>query len=273
MGRKAETQNGWLLGRLLPDVVEAARAIMALRSGGLWVEEKPDGSPVTEADRQAETILVGALDRVAPGIPVLAEEGIASGGRPVPGHEFFLVDPLDGTRGFVAGRDDFTINIGLVRHGRPVFGLVFAPARGELFATDCENRAIEARIDLRQGAPSLDDLDGHPIRARLPSPDGLSALVSRMEVGAAYVTRLQELGITTKFALSSAIKFCLLARGDADIYPRFGPTCEWDTAAGEAILVAAGGRVTDFAGGALDYGRADRGFLNPSFIARGGGAA
>lgn len=254
---------------LLSAVLEAGRAILQTRCDGLAIDRKSDGSPVTEADRRAEAILERALHRLAPRIPVIAEESAAQARAPRAARQMFLVDPLDGTRGYAAGRDDFTINIGFISDGRPVAGLIYAPARGEVFATQGETCAIAARVDPGSKARTLRDLNPFPISARVPCPGGLVALTSRAEQAPAFHDRLSALGITESSGISSAIKFCLLARGDADIYPRFGPTCEWDTAAGEAILTAAGGSVRDLDGAPLTYGREHLAYLNPAFVARG----
>jgi 3'(2'),5'-bisphosphate nucleotidase len=254
---------------LLSAVLEAGRAILQMRCDGLAIDRKSDGSPVTEADRRAEAILERALHRLAPRIPVIAEESAAQARAPRAARQMFLVDPLDGTRGYAAGRDDFTINIGFISDGRPVAGLIYAPARGEVFATQGETCAIAARVDPGSTARTLRDLNPVSISARVPCPGGLVALTSRAEQTQAFRDRLSALGITESSGFSSAIKFCLLARGEADIYPRFGPTCEWDTAAGEAILTAAGGSVRDLDGAPLTYGREQSAYLNPAFVARG----
>ncbi len=258
-----------LAAAILPAVVEAARVILATRRSGLVVNRKSDNSPVTEADRRAEKILAGALHAIHPGIPVVGEESAAAGNTPAIGATFFLLDPLDGTRDYAAGHDDFTINIGLIDNGRPTFGLIYAPARHDLFITHAPRQATSARFDCEQTSPSLAELDLKPLHVRISSKSNITALVSRRESGPEFDDRLAALGVTNRTVASSALKFGLLARGEADIYPRFGPTCEWDTAAGQAIVEAAGGTVTALDGAPLVYGKTATKFLNGPFIARG----
>lgn len=258
-----------LAAAILPAVIEAARVILEMRRTGLVVDRKSDDSPVTEADRRAERILTHALRAIHPEIPVVGEESTSAGTAPSIGTTFFLLDPLDGTRDYAAGRDDFTINIGLIDGGQPTFGLIYAPARHDLFLTTAPGYAATTGFDAEQSAPTLADLDLHPLRVRTTPASNLNALVSRRESGPEFDDRLAALGVTHHTVASSALKFGLLARGDADIYPRFGPTCEWDTAAGQAIVESAGGTVTAFDGTPLVYGKATEKFLNGPFIARG----
>jgi 3'(2'), 5'-bisphosphate nucleotidase len=236
---------------------EAAAAIMAIRARGCAVEMKGDDTPVTEADRAAEALITAGLRQAAPDIPVVAEEEVASGRVCAPAALFWLVDPLDGTREFAAGRPDFTVNVGLVREGRAVVGAVAIPVTGELFG----------------GGPGLgawkEEAGGRrAIAARSVPGDGAVVLASRHYaddpriaafLGAHRVARLANLG--------SAVKFCRVAEGGADLYPRFGPTMEWDTAAPQAIVEAAGGSVRDAAGAPLRYGKP--GWMNPDFLCRG----
>lgn len=258
---------------LLPAVIEAGRVILQIRERGLIVDTKADHSPVTDADRLAEAILVAALKRIHPGVPVVAEESAAAGTAPEAEGSLFLVDPLDGTKDYCAGRDDFSINIGLIHQGRPAFGLIYGPARGELFVTTGPRRAVAARIEAQSRATTLAELGAMPISARRAAPGQVSALVSRSEAGPDFADRIAALGATRTTGMSSAIKFGLIARGDADLYPRFGPTCEWDTAAGHAIVEAAGGSVTNLDGSPMVYGKAASRYLNGSFVARGAPAA
>lgn len=254
---------------LLPPLVEASRVIMQVRENGLVVDRKSDDSPVTEADRRAEAILSAALQRSLEGVPIVAEESAAAGLTPKIEQTFVLLDPLDGTRDYAAGRSDFTVNIGLVDHGQPVFGLIYAPARSELFLTLAAGRAVEARLDLRAPPAAFSELVLTPLNAATGKAGHLRAVVSRRECGPEFDERLAGLGVVSRTPASSAVKFGLVARGDADVYPRFGPTCEWDTAAGQAIVEAAGGSVTGLHGEPLVYGKAGSGFLNGAFIARG----
>lgn len=254
---------------LLPPLVEASRVIMQTRESGLVVDHKTDDSPVTEADRRAEAILSAVLQSILDGVPVVAEESVAGGVTPKIGETFVLLDPLDGTRDYAAGRSDFTVNIGLIELGRPVFGLIYAPARSELFVTVANCRAVEAVLDWHNPPAALADLTLSPLRAAAGKPGHLRAVVSRRESGPEFDDRLARLGISAHTSASSALKFGLVARGDADIYPRFGPTSEWDTAAGQAIVEAAGGTVTGLDGEPLVYGKASAKFLNSAFVARG----
>jgi 3'(2'), 5'-bisphosphate nucleotidase len=258
-----------LAGALLPAVIEAAQVILQIRDAGFTVDRKSDDSPVTEADHRAEDILSAALRAIHPDIPVVAEESSASGSAPRIGSTFFLLDPLDGTRDYAAGRDDFSINVGLVDSGQPVFGLIYAPARRDFFLTLAPGEAMTATVDPASPPRSIAELGGRRIGVRRAAPGSLSALLSRSEIGSDFDDRLAALGVTTRTGISSAVKFGLVARGDADIYPRFGPTCEWDTAAGQAIVEAAGGTMTALDGSPMIYGKAASGFLNGSFVARG----
>jgi 3'(2'), 5'-bisphosphate nucleotidase len=260
-----------LAAGILPAVVHAARVILDTRRKGLVVDRKSDESPVTEADRRAEEILTSALTALCPAIPVVAEESTAAGDAPSIGTTFFLLDPLDGTRDYATGRDDFSINIGLIDNGRPVFGLIYAPAHQELFVTEAPGRAAWAKLDCEAPPRDLSSLGLTRLAVRAAPADGLSALVSRREAGPDFDEQLAALGVSERTGLSSALKFGRIARGDADIYPRFGPTCEWDTAAGHAIVEAAGGVVTALDGSPLIYGKAAKGFLNGPFVARSAG--
>jgi 3'(2'), 5'-bisphosphate nucleotidase len=263
------TSHAQLAEALLPDILEAARVILETRANGLIVDVKADRSPVTDADRRAEIILETALHRIMPAIPVIAEERTAAGHSPDAGSTFFLVDPLDGTKDYCAGRDDFSINIGMIDNGRAVFGMIYAPARGQFFATLAPGETAAAHLEASSRPAHLADLNPVRVGVRRGKMGELAALVSRSEAGPDYADRIAALGAAAKTGMSSAIKFCLLARGDADIYPRFGPTCEWDTAAGQAILESAGGSVTQLDGSPMIYGKAASRFLNGSFVARG----
>ncbi len=249
---------------MLDSLVEAARAagdaILRIRAAGFAVDHKRDASPVTAADHAAEDVLLAHLARRAPGIPVVAEEAVAAGVIPETGERFFLVDPLDGTREFVAGRDEFTVNVALVERGRAVLGVVHAPALGRCFAGDvAASRAFELRRSDDGSTRSL------PLRVRAPAPGRLVAVASRSHASPQTRGWLEAQGIAECVAIGSSLKFCLLAAGEADVYPRFGPTMEWDTAAGDAVLGAAGGVVLAPDGAPLRYGKP--GFRNTDFIA------
>jgi 3'(2'),5'-bisphosphate nucleotidase len=242
--------------------LEAGAKAMTIYAGPLAVEAKGDASPVTEADRLGEEIILAGLTALAPEIPVLAEEAASGGTFPALGREFFLVDPLDGTKEFITKTGEFTVNIALVRDGAPVLGVVYAPAMGKLYLGDADRGAWLRRV--RAGA------DPAPIRARRAPAAGLVAVASRSHRGPETDAFLSTLTITDFAAAGSSLKFCLIAEGLADVYPRLGRTMEWDTGAGQAVLEAAGGRVVEFGTEArLRYGKRERGFDNPHFIAWG----
>jgi len=247
--------------RLLDDLAEAAReageAILEVVRRGFDVEHKTDASPVTEADRSAELIILAALARAAPGMPVIAEEEVAAGRIPAHEDTYFLVDPLDGTKEFVRGGDDYTVNIGLIEKGVPRLGVVFAPATGRLHG-GCVG--VGAWLDEGRGR--------RPIRTR-PKGTELTAVASKSHLNQATIDYLEAaVGTCDYIAVGSSLKFCIVAEGQADIYPRASPTSEWDTAAGHAVLLAAGGVVDGPDGSALRYGK--KAFLNRGFVATSG---
>jgi len=252
-------------------MLAAGRIILEVRDQGAGHDIKVDGSPVTEADQRAEAILLAALHNAAPAVPVIAEEEAAKGNLPEVGRAFFLVDPLDGTKEFIRGGTDFTVNIGLVRDGAPVFGMIHTPASGRFHEGDISNGAWMADVDCRRNI-LFGAAEKTPIHVRRPDPARLIAVASRSHRTEATNTWLQDHGISETVAAGSSLKFCLLAEGKADVYPRHGPTMEWDTAAGHAILAAAGGRVENLDATPFLYGKRDqhRPFLNPGFIAYGG---
>ncbi len=247
--------------RLVDDVAEAARAaggaILEIARRGFDVESKRDSSPVTAADHAAELIILAALAQAAPGVPVIAEEEVAAGRIPAHDDLYFLVDPLDGTKEFVRGSDDYTVNIGLIENGAPKLGVVFAPATGRLHG-GCVGTGSWVEV----GSGRMQ------IRTR-PRGERLTAVASKSHLNQATVDYLQEaVGTCGYVALGSSLKFCLVAEGEADIYARGSPTSEWDTAAGHAVLLAAGGLVDGPDGTALRYGK--RAFLNRAFVATSG---
>lgn len=247
--------------RLLDDIAEAAReageAILDIVRRGFEVEAKRDSSPVTEADRAAELIILGALARAAPGVPVIAEEEVAAGRIPTHDRTFFLVDPLDGTKEFVRGGDDYTVNIGLIEEGSPTLGVVFAPATRRLHG-GCVG--MSAWVDDNHGR--------RDIRTR-PRGDQLTAVASKSHLNQATIDYLGDaVGNCGYVAVGSSLKFCIVAEGAADIYPRASPTSEWDTAGGHAVLLAAGGLVDAPDGSPLRYGKPA--FLNRAFVATSG---
>ena len=253
---------------LLPVAYEAGQEILRVRRAGARVEWKTDSSPVTEADRAAEVVIAAGLARLAPGVPVVAEEAVSAGRLPEAGAEFFLVDPLDGTREFVRGGNDFTVNIGLIRDGAPVLGVILLPESGKLFWGVGGAGAWRARF--ADGAV----VERQPIRVR-PAPQGSIAVVAsrshRTPETDAYIARYD---VEKLVSAGSSMKFCAVASGKADLYPRMGTTMQWDTAAGDAILRAAGGLVVTLDGQPLPYGSGGRpgaeGYRNPWFVATGG---
>jgi 3'(2'),5'-bisphosphate nucleotidase len=255
-------------GRLLENLTrvseEAGAAVMSVYAAAISVDYKTDASPVTEADRRAEEIILERLKEIAPGVGVLSEEAASNGAAFVPQAEFFLVDPLDGTKEFIGRNGEFTVNIALIREGAPVAGAVFAPALSRLYLGA---RGLGAwRVDTSEDAKSRARTK---IETRRPQ-DGLVAVASRSHRSPETDAYLKTLDIASFAEAGSSLKFCLIAEGAADIYPRFGRTMEWDTAAGQAVLEAAGGRVVVHPSGEpLSYGKGARGYDNPHFIAYG----
>ena len=264
MNRDSQRQ---LADQLLPCVLAAGALEMSYFDTGFAVETKADRSPVTVADRAAEAIIVEALARVLPGVPVVAEEAFAAGVRPVLGGTFLLVDALDGTKQFISGHREFTINIALVSGGQPVFGLVYAPALGDFLVTGGPGQALKAMIEPHAVMTTLEAVGPIQISVRKPPLEGLTALQSRSRNLDVSNTFLDDFKIAAKRQLGSSYKFCLIAAGDADIYPQLGDTREWDTAAGQAVLTAAGGVVTTLSGSPLVYGKSALDYLNPQFVA------
>jgi len=246
-----------LLEDLLPLAREAGKIIMEVYATDFAVRGKADRSPVTEADEKAEAVILSGLVQLTPEIPIVSEEAAAEGRIPVVGETFWLVDPLDGTREFVNRNGEFTVNIALIDDGVPVAGVVFAPAPGELYAGSIGAGAF------------VEDIGGRrAIACALVSDRALVVVSSRSHGDAEQLEQfLAGRSVASSITVGSSLKFCLLACGKADLYPRLGRTMEWDTAAGHAVLLAAGGRVTDLAGQALRYGKPD--FVNPHFVASG----
>lgn len=228
------------------------------------VESKADDSPVTQADRAAEEFILAELEKIFPGVPVVAEEAVSAGSVPASAERFFLVDPLDGTKEFIAGRPDFTVNIALIENNLPVCGVVHAPARGTSYAGGRECGAY-----LCEGAEIADGAER--ISVRRADIDGIVAVASRSHNSPETDAFLAKFEIAERVSVGSSLKFCLLAAGQADLYPRFGRTMEWDTAAGHAVLLAAGGGVVTDTGVPLLYDKrnqaSDSDFANPHFIA------
>lgn len=244
----------------------AGREIMAIYADSTFGHRhKGDGSPVTEADHRAEAVILQALRAEYPDIPVIAEEEVAAGRVPPASETFFLVDPLDGTREFIERNGEFTVNIALIEQGEPVAGMIYAPALGLVFAAS-EKQAWRADVERGVAGPL------RSITAR-PAPKRLAAVASRANCGEETTQWLGRFDVETFLSRGSSLKFCLVACGEADVYPRFGRTMEWDTAAGDAILRAAGGLTTAIDGTPLTYGNRGRpgeaDFSNPFFVALG----
>jgi 3'(2'), 5'-bisphosphate nucleotidase len=245
-------------------VLAAGPAVMEEYERGCEVASKDDGSPVTSADRRAEAVICECLASLIPALPVCAEESMSAGAQPEIADRFLLVDPLDGTREFLARNGEFTINAALIDRGVPVAGAVYAPAIHQLWVGGETAFTCDAPV----GADLPDEKSRRQIRARR-APERLVALVSRSHLDAQSDAFLKRLSISESLSAGSSLKFCLIAEGRGDVYPRFAPTMEWDTAAGDAVLRAAGGIVLDPEGRALSYGKADSGLRNGSFIAWG----
>jgi 3'(2'), 5'-bisphosphate nucleotidase len=232
---------------------DAGRLLIERRTDPGAIRFKADGSPVTDADERAQDLIVACMLRIAPGIPIVAEESFDPNDSFGAERPHLLIDPLDGTKEFLAGRSAFTINIAMVERGTPVLGCVYAPARGCIYLADAEARSAP----LRPG----DQLDVNELRrilTRAVPRDGASALISRSHLDAKTRDFLDTLRISRRHKLGSSLKFCLIAEGKADLYPRLAPTMEWDTGAGHAVLAAAGGAVLTPKGGPLRYGKPTR---------------
>lgn len=254
-----------LLAVLEQLAVDAGHEIMAVRTAGCTARMKPDQSPVTIADERAEGIILAGLAAHYPHIPVVAEEAIAAGHVPADLQgKFFLVDALDGTREFVNGREDFTVNIALVEQGVPVAGVVYGPVHKRLYCGAGDNAYMADVVDGKIGARH---------KLQISEVDGIPRVVaSRSHMTPETETYLANLPGCKTVNVGSSLKFCLLAKGEADLYPRFGRTMEWDTAAGDAVLRAAGGMTSTLDGKPLVYGKRnqshDADFANPHFIAK-----
>ena len=256
-----------LLDLLSSIASQAAAAILAVRDPQATRRDKSDRSPVTAADEAAEAVILDRLRQLLPEVPVVSEEAAGRGVAMTTGERFFLVDPLDGTREFLAGRDEYTVNIALVQDGVPVLGVIAAPARGVLWRGATGLGA--ERLTLAPGDPPQAARARIPIHGRAKPKGALRVLMSRSHPDAVtenYVARLPQTEIVR---CGSSLKFCLLAEGSADLYPRLGPISQWDIAAGHALLVAAGGAIAAPDGRPLRYGGESGSYLVPGFIASG----
>ena len=241
---------------VLDAAIAAARVILAVYAREITSVAKSDGSPVTEADAAAEAIILEYLKPT--GIPVLGEESVAAGIIPQLGERYFVVDPLDGTKEFIKRNGEFTVNIALVEHGVPVMGVVLAPVTGETFVGDASGAFFcDSSSGIAGSRTTISVAELQPLRIVASRSHGHVAL-------AKLCTTMQ---VHSDVSVGSSLKFCLLARGDAQLYPRFTPTCEWDTAAGQAVLEAAGGAVVTLDGQRMRYGKGNAKFLNPYFVA------
>jgi 3'(2'), 5'-bisphosphate nucleotidase len=261
-GRSIDRDAAAALMQPLTDlVIRAGEAILAVNRRGMKIDGKTDGSPVTEADLAADRIIGEGLARLVPELPALSEERVGPAEPPYAGN-FFLIDPLDGTKEFVAGRGEFTVNLALVSNGTPLLGIIGAPALGLIW------RGIVGR-----GAERLtgNGAAAEPIRTRKLAKPGAPwvVAVSRSHGDARTEAFIAGRPGAVRQALGSAVKFGRVAEGEVDIYPRLAPTCEWDVAAGHAIVSAAGGRITDAQGAEFRFGKGSPGFIVPEFIAWG----
>lgn len=247
---------------------DAGREIYDVWKAGFTVTTKLDGSPVTIADQRAEAIILAGLKQLAPDTPVIAEEESAAGRTPTIKHHFFLVDPLDGTKGFSEGKPDYTVNIGLIENNVPVAGVIYAPATGDLYAGGFGG-AWKSSCD----PDTAGEVGPREALSVTATESGFVLVGSHSFDGPKFKAFAKAVGASKTSSASSSLKFCKVAEGSADIYPRFGGLCEWDVAAGHAILRAAGGGVMRLDGSEIIYGRALEDFELDGVIAYGGAAS
>ncbi len=245
---------------------KAGAAIMDIYGPEMNVRYKADRSPVTDADQASEDIITAALSKLMPTVPVIAEEQASTGDLPETDNAYFAVDPLDGTKEFLKLNGEFTINIALIRGDKAIFGLLFAPAKADCFVTLEQGQAFRCELHPAHTPPSHQMPDFTPLTGEA-SGRPFTAIVSRSHLRPETVAFLQQLGNPERKILGSALKLGTLAACEADVYPRHGPTNEWDTAAGQAILEAVGGCVVTLDGKPLLYGKKAERFVNPGFIA------
>lgn len=242
----------------------AAVDIMTVYNSDFEARAKGDSSPVTDADERAEEIILRELEASLPGVPVLAEESFSAGIRPDTGASFILVDPVDGTKEFINRNGEFTVNIALIESRMPTAGCVYAPARGRIFLGGQSAFAADLEPGVRPEQSALAQISGRPLPQR-----NRTAVMSRSHADERTLAFAKAHGVSERISAGSSLKFCLVAEGRADLYPRFGPTMEWDTAAGHAVLNAAGGAVLTPDGEPFIYGKEDDGYLNGAFVAWG----
>ncbi|MCA8897538.1 MAG: 3'(2'),5'-bisphosphate nucleotidase CysQ [Hyphomonas sp.] len=245
--------------------LDAGKVIMDVYQGDFDFSKKGDESPVTEADERAEALILAGLKAAEPDLVVIAEESMAAGHMPEHGARFALVDPLDGTKEFINRNGEFTVNIAIIEHGRPVMGVVYAPALDRLFVAEAHNSAWQGSAAPGGAVPT----GRTPLRIRKAPNEGLTAVASKSHRTPETDTFLEKFRIAGLTGAGSSLKFCLIAAGEADLYPRMGRTMEWDTAAGQAVAEAAGARVLTEEGAPLLYGKRERGYDNPHFIVYG----
>lgn len=257
-----------ITAELLCDIaLKAGALIMEIYATDFDVERKDDSSPVTQADERAERLILSALAEAEPDLPVIAEESMAAGQIPVHGHRFALVDPLDGTKEFINKRGEFTVNIAIIEYGKPVMGVVYAPALSRLFVGEGPGQAWQAEVEPGGAVPPPEARSPLAIR---PRPEaGITAIASKSHRSPETDAFLEMFDTADIISAGSSLKFCLVAAGEADLYPRLGRTMEWDTAAGQAVAEFAGARVLQENGHPLLYGKAHRGYDNPHFIVYG----
>lgn len=253
---RALTQTAWEAGKILMRHYEA----------GVEVRKKDDHSPVTAADEDAEAYILSSLVKIAPDVAVIAEEEEAAGRSQAIGTRFFLVDPLDGTKEFINHNGEFTVNIAEIENGVPIRGVVYAPAKARMFAGEIPGGAWELDIDVNT---TPDWAQAKHIHTRTPDADGMVAVASRSHRDSKTDEYLTHYNVKAFVTAGSSLKFCLVAAGEADIYPRHGRTMEWDTGAGHAVLAAAGGAVTRLDGSPFRYGKTGENYANPFFVAKG----
>lgn len=261
--------NAALSDKLVKLAIDAGVVIMDVynAASGIDTDTKKDDSPVTVADQKAEDLILAGLKEAAPEIPVLAEESVAAGKIPELGEQFFLVDPLDGTKEFIKKGTDFTVNIALIVSGRPVMGVVYAPARDHLWVAEGPTKAWQAEVAPGGDVPAASARKPMKIR-KLPEA-GVTAVASKSHRTPETDEFLGKFEVAELVSMGSSLKFCMIAAGDADLYPRLGRTMEWDTGAAHAVISAAGGRVLTLEGEDLTYGKKERGYDNPYFVVYG----
>ena len=252
---------------IIPIAQRAAAAIMDIYRSNPNTRYKADKSPVTDADHASEDLIIDSLSMLFTEIPVVAEESLAAGNSPDVKKYFFLVDPLDGTKEFIKKNGEFTINIALIEAGFPIFGLIYAPDKADCYITLTRDTAVRFHLLPDRNPSPHQKFDFQKLTGEAQEQRPMTAIVSRSHLTPETETFLNKLGDPQRSLLGSSLKFGVIARGDADVYPRFGRTYEWDTAAGHALLNATGGCVLTGDGGPFLYGKKDRSFLNPPFVA------